>query len=103
MCYKSQKFARVVHTEPSFCILICLFQDKKDLEKVGAAPLEENNPADEFIYEIMVYTGFQPNSGTKSNVSIFEIYLSSLDGYVKTFCLRRLARTQLWAIIFLLS
>ena len=38
------------------------------MKKIGATPLPENKPEDFYIYEIYVFTGFQPNSGTKSQV-----------------------------------
>nr|XP_042900065.1 uncharacterized protein LOC122269722 [Parasteatoda tepidariorum] len=49
-------------------IIFARFKDRKDLEKIGATPLEDNEAEDKYIYEILVYTGHQRNAGTKSNV-----------------------------------
>ncbi|XP_048576191.1 uncharacterized protein LOC5508455 [Nematostella vectensis] len=42
--------------------------DRKDLEKVGLAPLPDNDPRDNYLYEIVVYTGHARGSGTTSDV-----------------------------------
>ncbi|XP_064091678.1 uncharacterized protein LOC135205258 [Macrobrachium nipponense] len=42
--------------------------DKKDVEKVGATPLPDNDPEDRYLYDVMVHTGHFPGSGTKSKV-----------------------------------
>ncbi|GAB1597495.1 polycystic kidney disease protein 1-like 2 [Argonauta hians] len=43
-------------------------QDKKDTEKLGLTPLEDNNPYDKYYYEIIVATGMGKDSGTTSKV-----------------------------------
>lgn len=43
-------------------------EDKKDLEKIGAAPLQDNDPKDKYIYEIVVFTGDKKSAATDSNV-----------------------------------
>ena len=43
-------------------------QDKKDVEKIGATSLSDNNPNDHYLYSLIVHTGQLPNSGTKSKV-----------------------------------
>lgn len=57
----------------TFVIYICLliwarWKDKKDVEKLGATPLPDNDPKDKYVYEILVFTGHQNNAGTKSKV-----------------------------------
>ena len=42
--------------------------DKEDLEKLGVTPLPDNNPADEYFYQLIVFTGQRKNAGTQSNV-----------------------------------
>ncbi|XP_069937974.1 polycystin-1-like protein 2, partial [Cherax quadricarinatus] len=49
-------------------LIYARIMDKKDVEKVGATPLADNNPSDHYLYNIMVHTGQLPNSGTKSKV-----------------------------------
>lgn len=36
--------------------------------KLGITPLAENNPADEYLYEVMVGTGMRKSAGTTSTV-----------------------------------
>ncbi|XP_068225345.1 uncharacterized protein [Palaemon carinicauda] len=42
--------------------------DKRDVEKVGATPLPDNDPEDQYLYDVMVHTGHFPGAGTKSKV-----------------------------------
>ena len=42
------------------------FQDRK--YKAKAKPLKDNKRDHKYIYELFVYTGLAPNSGTKSKV-----------------------------------
>uniref|UniRef100_A0A1I8GMZ4 PLAT domain-containing protein n=2 Tax=Macrostomum lignano TaxID=282301 RepID=A0A1I8GMZ4_9PLAT len=42
--------------------------DKKDLEKLGVAPLPDNNPDHKYLYEIVVSTGMRRGAGTDSKV-----------------------------------
>ncbi|XP_022236190.1 uncharacterized protein LOC111083790, partial [Limulus polyphemus] len=42
------------------------WKDKKDVEKLGAAPLPDNDVCDKYLYEIMVFAGHQNNAGTKT-------------------------------------
>ncbi|XP_064478806.1 uncharacterized protein LOC135392080 [Ornithodoros turicata] len=44
------------------------YEDKKDVEKLGASPLQDNDPRDKYIYEITVFTGEKENAATDSNV-----------------------------------
>ena len=44
------------------------YHDKKDLGKLGVMPLSDNNPFDQYYYQIIVFTGQRKNSGTKSKV-----------------------------------
>ncbi|CAL1301078.1 unnamed protein product [Larinioides sclopetarius] len=44
------------------------WKDKKDLTKLGATPLPDNDTQDKYFYEILVQTGYQFNAGTKSKV-----------------------------------
>ncbi|XP_076459182.1 polycystin-1-like [Babylonia areolata] len=43
-------------------------KDKKDVEKLGIAPLVDNDPKDKYYYEIVVVTGMRKNAGTDSKV-----------------------------------
>ncbi|PVD37765.1 hypothetical protein C0Q70_00366 [Pomacea canaliculata] len=43
-------------------------KDKKDLEKLGIAPLMDNDAADNYYYEIVTVTGMRKNAGTDSKV-----------------------------------
>ncbi|KAL3211152.1 hypothetical protein MRX96_000836 [Rhipicephalus microplus] len=44
------------------------YEDKKDVEKLGALPLQDNDPKDKYIYEIVVFTGDKKGAATDSNV-----------------------------------
>nr|XP_042904172.1 uncharacterized protein LOC107445474 [Parasteatoda tepidariorum] len=44
------------------------WKDRKDLTKLGATPLADNDMADKYFYEILVQTGFPLNAGTDSKV-----------------------------------
>ncbi|KAG0419460.1 hypothetical protein HPB47_004076 [Ixodes persulcatus] len=44
------------------------YEDKKDLEKLGATPLQDNDPKDKYVYEIVVFTGDKKGAATDSNV-----------------------------------
>ena len=40
----------------------------KDVEKVGSAPLPDNDPEHKYIYEITVMTGTKRNASTRSSI-----------------------------------
>ena len=42
--------------------------DKQDMLKIGVTPLIDNNPIDDYFYELIVFTGNRLNSGTNSKV-----------------------------------
>ncbi|CAF4455263.1 unnamed protein product, partial [Adineta steineri] len=42
------------------------YKDKKDLEKLGVTPLPDNHQSDEYVYEIIVFTGQRKDAGTNS-------------------------------------
>ncbi|CAF1690248.1 unnamed protein product, partial [Adineta ricciae] len=44
------------------------YKDKKDLEKLGVTPLPDNQPSDQYFYQILVFTGHRTHSGTNSKV-----------------------------------
>ena len=44
------------------------YMDKQDLLKIGVAPLIDNQPGDNYLYEIIVYTGQRKDAGTDSKV-----------------------------------
>ncbi|CAM1317953.1 Uncharacterised protein g6856 [Pycnogonum litorale] len=44
------------------------WKDKKDVEKLGASPLPDNNIEHSCLYEILVFTGTKWNSGTDSKI-----------------------------------
>ncbi|KAL7058334.1 hypothetical protein AAHC03_017094 [Spirometra sp. Aus1] len=43
-------------------------KDNSDLRKIGITPLPENNPADQYLYEVLVGTGLCRSGGTTSTV-----------------------------------
>jgi len=49
-------------------VIFARFKDKKDLEKLGVTPLEDNDPSDGYNYQILVFTGHRKESHTKSKV-----------------------------------
>ena len=49
-------------------LIIARRADNDDWKKVGMCPLIDNNPADNYMYEIIVETGSQRSAGTKSNI-----------------------------------
>ncbi|CAF3684254.1 unnamed protein product [Adineta steineri] len=49
-------------------ILFSRYKDKKDIEKLGVTPLPDNHKADEYFYQIIVFTGQRKYAGTKSKV-----------------------------------
>ncbi|CAF4570593.1 unnamed protein product [Rotaria sp. Silwood1] len=44
------------------------YKDKKDIEKLGVTPLPDNLINDKYYYQIIVFTGFRKDAGTKSKV-----------------------------------
>ncbi|CAF1529483.1 unnamed protein product, partial [Adineta steineri] len=44
------------------------FKDRKDFEKLGVTPLADNNKSDQYLYQILVFTGQRTNAGTDSKV-----------------------------------
>lgn len=44
------------------------FQDHRDISKLGASPLPDNEPGDKYLYEITVFTGDKEAAGTDSKV-----------------------------------
>lgn len=47
----------------------CRIMDRKDLKRTGVTPLADNEPADNYFYEIIVYTGTRNESATDSKVN----------------------------------
>ena len=47
------------------------YMDRKDLLKIGVAPLIDNQPGDSYYYEIIVFTCQRKDAGTDSNVIDF--------------------------------
>lgn len=44
--------------------------------KLGATPLQDNDPKDKYVYEIVVFTGDKKGAATDSNVSwLLWVYL----------------------------
>ena len=48
--------------------LLARIMDKKDRLKLNMVTLQDNNPKDDYFYEIIVFTGDQNESGTQSKV-----------------------------------
>ncbi|CAF1602837.1 unnamed protein product, partial [Adineta ricciae] len=59
-------------------------KDKKDVEKLCMRPLVDNHRFDEYLYQILVFTGHRTNAGTKSKVH-FIISGDNDDTPVRTF------------------
>ena len=45
------------------------YMDRQDLLKIGVAPLIDNQPGDNYFYEIILFTGARKDAGTDSKVS----------------------------------
>ena len=45
------------------------FKDKRDLKKLNIIPLKDNNPQNDYFYEIIVFTGNESESATQSKVN----------------------------------
>jgi hypothetical protein len=43
-------------------------KDKRDVEKLGVTPLPDNNPAEHYFYQLLVFTGHRKHAGTTSKV-----------------------------------
>ncbi|CAF4352602.1 unnamed protein product, partial [Adineta steineri] len=65
-------------------ILFSRYKDKKDIEKLGVTPLPDNHKADEYFYQIIVFTGQRKYAGTKSKVH-FVLCGDSDTTHVRTF------------------
>ncbi|UJR19272.1 hypothetical protein I4U23_022401 [Adineta vaga] len=57
-------------------IIYARYYDKKDVEKLGVTILSDNHKEERYFYEILVFTGQQKNSGTKSNVHLVLLFIS---------------------------
>ncbi len=51
-------------------ILYARYKDKKDLEKLGVTPLPDNYTADQYFYQLLVFTGYRKDAGTNSKVRL---------------------------------
>ena len=66
-----------------FAILYFIFalwafvMDKKDIGKLNIIPLKDNNPIDNYYYELMVFTGSCNDAGTNSKVKL-NFYISKM-------------------------
>jgi hypothetical protein len=70
-------FADNVTIYMTIIITMCLYviliiwarrEDRKDLTKIGATPLPDNDPTSKYLYEVSVYTGDRDGAGTDSKV-----------------------------------
>lgn len=57
----------------TMCLYVALLiwarrEDRKDLSKIGATPLPDNDPIDKYLYEIIVFTGDRDGAATDSKV-----------------------------------
>ncbi|CAF1677637.1 unnamed protein product, partial [Adineta steineri] len=64
-------------------IIYARFKDKKDSEKLGVTPLPDNHQSDQYLYQIIVFTGQQQNAGTNSNVH-FIVYGDNDETHIRT-------------------
>ena len=60
------------------------WQDRKDVEKLGAFPLPDNKTANKYLYEIMLFTGHKADATTDSTVS-FVLTGDDYDSGTRTF------------------
>ncbi|KAA3678286.1 polycystin 1L2, partial [Paragonimus westermani] len=71
-----EKNGTVYGTEIAIGVLFLLLflwarrADLRDIEQLGVTPLAENDPMDEYLYEVIVNTGRRPNAGTQSKINI---------------------------------
>jgi len=49
-------------------IIYTRYKDKKDLERLGVIFLSDNDQSDQYLYQILVFTGRRKDAGTKSKV-----------------------------------
>ncbi|VDM15865.1 unnamed protein product [Hydatigera taeniaeformis] len=69
-----ERNATLYATEITIAIIFLLLfmwarrMDNRDIQKLGITPLAENNPADEYLYEVIVCTGIRRDAGTTSTV-----------------------------------
>jgi hypothetical protein len=49
-------------------IIYTRYKDKKDLERLDAIFLSDNHQSDQYLYQILVFTGRRKDAGTKSKV-----------------------------------
>ena len=49
-------------------IIYARYKDKKDVEKLGVTLLPDNHKSDQYLYQILVFTGHRKDAGTKSKV-----------------------------------
>ncbi|XP_065660262.1 uncharacterized protein LOC136084073 isoform X2 [Hydra vulgaris] len=49
-------------------LIFCRRMDKKDFSKIGVCPLLDNRDEDNYMYQIIVYTGNRKDAGTESNI-----------------------------------
>lgn len=49
-------------------LIYCRYKDRQDLQRLGVTPMVDNHPSDQYLYQILVFTGQRKDSGTKSKV-----------------------------------
>ena len=54
-----------------FFAIWAIFMDRRDMKKLNLTFLKDNNAEDNYFYEVKVFTGNRPESGTKSIVRLF--------------------------------
>ena len=52
-----------------FFAVWAIMMDRIDTGKLRIIPLKDNNPDDDYFYEVKVFTGNRPESGTHSKVN----------------------------------
>ena len=65
-------------------VIYARYKDRKDQQKLGVIPLPDNHPADQYFYQILVFTGHRKDAGTKSRVH-FILSGDTDDTSVRTF------------------
>jgi polycystin 1L2 len=63
-------YSTVICISILYCLLIIYarHKDKQDIEKLGVTALPDNYREDQYCYQIIVFTGYRKDAGTKSNV-----------------------------------
>jgi hypothetical protein len=68
-----------------FFAIWAIYMDRRDMRKIKVIPLKDNVESDNYIYELIVFTGNCKESGTHSNVFFFNSYYEIFAKLNRTF------------------